>query len=85
MPPPYYEIPGTSTITPFMKLSKEIEELTKRELKTGLTVPRRLWNHDSTAGPSLTATATVPMELRSVGAGQKRLTALDSSSSEDSE
>ncbi|RFN48816.1 hypothetical protein FIE12Z_6871 [Fusarium flagelliforme] len=85
MPPPYYEIPETSTRTPFMKLSKEIEELTKRELKTGLTAPRRLWNHDSTAGPSLTATATVPTELRLVGAGQRKITAVDSSSSEDSE
>jgi len=85
MPPPYYEITETSIRTPFMKLSKEIEELTKRELKTGLTVPRRLWNHDSTAGPSLTATATVPTELRSVGAGQRQPMALDSSTSEDSE
>lgn len=84
MPPPSYEMPEKSTRTPFMKLSKEIEGLTTRELKNGLTVPQRLWNHDSTAGPSLTATATVPTELRSVGAGQRELTTTDSSS-EDSE
>ncbi|EKJ68746.1 hypothetical protein FPSE_11077 [Fusarium pseudograminearum CS3096] len=85
MPPPYYGTTETSIRTPFMKLSKEIEELATRELKHGLTVPRRVWNHDSTAGPSLTATATVPTELRSVGAGRRKVTAVDSSSSEDSE
>lgn len=61
MPPPYYPIPGKNT--PFVKLSKSIEQLTEQELKTALTVPRRPRNKDSTAGPSLTDTATVPTEL----------------------
>jgi hypothetical protein len=60
MPPPYYPIPGRFKSTPFLKLSKRIEQLTKRELKTALTAPRRPTNQDSTAGPSLTMTATIP-------------------------
>lgn len=63
MPPPYYPIPGRFKSTPFVKLSKNIEKLTKRELKTALTAPRRPRNQDSTAGPSLTRTATVPTSL----------------------
>ncbi|KAH7176010.1 hypothetical protein EDB81DRAFT_771712 [Dactylonectria macrodidyma] len=65
MPPPYYPSPGQFKSTPFVKLSKNIEQLTKRDLKTALTAPRRPRNQDSTAGPSLTITATVPTELRS--------------------
>lgn len=64
MPPLYYPIPGKLGSTPFVKLSKNIEQLTKRELKTALTAPRRPWNQDSTAGPSLTITAIISMELR---------------------
>lgn len=63
MPPPYYPIPGKFKSTPFVKLSENIEQLTRRELKTALTAPRRPRNKDSTAGPSLTDTATVPTEL----------------------
>lgn len=63
MPPPYYRVPGKFKSTPFGKLSKTIEQLTRRELKTALTAPRRPRNQDSTAGPSLTITATVPSEL----------------------
>lgn len=65
MPPPYYPIPGRFKSTPFVKLGKEIEQLTRRELKTALNAPRRPRNYDSTAGPSLTLTATVPTELAS--------------------
>jgi OTT_1508-like deaminase len=65
MPPPYYPIPGRFKSTLFVKLSKNIEQLTKRELKTALTAPRRSRNQDSTAGPSLTSTVTVPMGLES--------------------
>lgn len=65
MPPPYYPVPGQFKSTPFLKLSNDIEQLTKRELKTALTAPRRPRNLDSTAGPSLTITATVPTGLGS--------------------
>lgn len=60
MPPPYYPTPGRYKSTPFLKLSRKMEQLTKRELKTALTAPRRPRNQDSTAGPSLTITTTVP-------------------------
>jgi len=63
MPPPYYPIPGRYKSKPFVKLSKKIEQLTKRDLKTTLTVPKRPRNRDSTAGPSLTITATGPSDL----------------------
>jgi len=64
MPPPYYPIPGRfKKSTPFVKLSKNIEQLTKRELLTALTAPRRPRNQDSTAGPSLTITATASTGL----------------------
>lgn len=62
MPPPYYPIPGKLGSTPFVRLSKNIEKLMKRELKTALTAPRRPRNQDSTAGPSLTTTATISIE-----------------------
>lgn len=63
MPPPYYKVPGHFKSTLFVKLSKRIEKLTRQELKTALTAPRRARNQDSTAGPSLTITTTVPTEL----------------------
>ncbi|KAK5654258.1 hypothetical protein OQA88_7433 [Cercophora sp. LCS_1] len=66
MPPPYYTTPGKfRKNAPFVKLSREIENLTKQELKTALAAPRRPKNQDSTAGPSLTTTATAPTELGS--------------------
>jgi len=65
MPPPYYPIPGKFRSPPFTKLHRRIEQLTKRELKTSLTAPRRPKNQDSTAGPSLTITATAPTGLES--------------------
>ncbi|KAB5536113.1 hypothetical protein GE09DRAFT_1249661 [Coniochaeta sp. 2T2.1] len=58
MPPPYYPIPERFKTTAFVKLSQNIERLAKGELKTALNAPRRPRNHDSTAGPSLTITAT---------------------------
>lgn len=65
MPPPYYPIPGKYKSMPFVKLGNRIEQLTRRELKTALTAPRRPRNQDSTAGPSLTMTATISTDLRS--------------------
>lgn len=47
----------------FWKFSKHIEHVTAGVLRTGLAAPRQLRNKDSTAGPSLTATATVPTEV----------------------
>lgn len=85
MPPPYYPIPGRFKITPFEKLSKNVEQLTKRELKTALTAPRRLRNQDSTAGPSLTITATIPTGLGSRQAAKVQFTLKDGSLPEDSE
>lgn len=85
MPPPYYPIPGRFKSTPFVKLSKNIEQLTKRELKTALTVPRRPRNQDSTAGPSLTITATVATELGSRQPTKAQFTLKDGSLSEDVE
>ncbi|KAJ3467987.1 hypothetical protein MRS44_005551 [Fusarium solani] len=85
MPPPYYLIPGRFKSAPFVKLSKEIEQLTKRELKTALNAPRRPRNYDSTAGPSLTLTATVPTELRSRQATKEQFILKENSLSEDSE
>ena len=65
MPPPYYPISRRSRSMPFVKLAKKIEKLTKQELNTALTAPRRPRNQDSTAGPSLTITATTPTGLES--------------------
>lgn len=65
MPPPYYPVPGKYKNQPFVKLGDHIEQLTRRELKTALTAPRRPKNQDSTAGPSLTMTTIVSLELRS--------------------
>ncbi|KAJ3546327.1 hypothetical protein NM208_g2061 [Fusarium decemcellulare] len=85
MPPPYYPIPGRFKSTPFLKLSKEIEQLTKRELNTALNAPRRPRNYDSTAGPSLTLTATAPTELGSQQATKEQSIFKENSLSEDSE
>ncbi|KAL5608678.1 hypothetical protein FOVSG1_003359 [Fusarium oxysporum f. sp. vasinfectum] len=85
MPPPYYNVPGKSTQLPFIKLSGDIEKLTKHELKAALTAPLRPPNYDSTAGPSLTLTATVPTELRSLRKSQAKSTVQDDSFSEDSD
>jgi hypothetical protein len=79
MPPPYYPILGRFKSTPFVKLSKNIEQLTKRELKTALTAPRRPRNQDSTAGPSLTTTATVPTEMGSRLPAKVQFTSQDGS------
>ncbi|WZH46921.1 uncharacterized protein QYS62_008048 [Fusarium acuminatum] len=82
-PPPYYQGPGRFMSAPFNKLLDNIEKLTKRDLKTALGSPRRHMNYDSTAGPSLTLTASVPTELRSLQAAQRRLITQDDASSED--
>lgn len=84
-PPPYYQAPGKYMGAPFNKLLDNIEKLTKRDLKTALGAPRRHMNYDSTAGPSLTLTASVPTELRSLQAAQRRLNIQDDASSEDSD
>ncbi|KAF4943638.1 hypothetical protein FSARC_14866 [Fusarium sarcochroum] len=68
MPPPYYPLPRQYKSLAFVKLAREIEQLMKKDLKTALTAPRRPRNYDSTAGPSLTQTATVSLELSSVQA-----------------
>ncbi|SPJ75981.1 uncharacterized protein FTOL_05712 [Fusarium torulosum] len=84
-PPPYYKVPGKFMNAPFNKLLDDIEKLTKRDLKTALDSPRRHMNYDSTAGPSLTLTATIPTELRSLQAAQRKLMIRDDGSSEDSD
>ncbi|KAG8349964.1 hypothetical protein FVEN_g11863 [Fusarium venenatum] len=63
MPPPYYPISGKFKNDPFIKLDRDIEQLTRKELKTALNAARRPKNYDSTAGPSLTLTATVSTEV----------------------
>lgn len=83
MPPPYYPIPGQYKSTQFVKLSKRIEQLTKRELKAALTAPRRPKNQDSTAGPSLTITATVSTGLRSRQPAKEQFSVEDGTMSED--
>ncbi|KAF4960870.1 hypothetical protein FGADI_703 [Fusarium gaditjirri] len=85
MPPPYYKASGKLTNLPFIKLSGDIEKLTSQDLKAALTAPRRPPNYDSTAGPSLTLTATVPTELRSLRRTQVESTVQDDSFSEDSD
>jgi hypothetical protein len=59
MPPLYHNIPGAPSNKTFRKLSKKVEKVTIRELKMGLEAAQRPRNKDSTAGPSLTKTATV--------------------------
>jgi hypothetical protein len=85
MPPPYYNVPGNSAQRPFINLSRDIEKLTRQDLKVALTAPTRPPNYDSTAGPSLTLTATVPTELRSLQNTQAKSTVQDESSSEGSD
>jgi hypothetical protein len=63
MPPPCHDIPGGPRYNCFWRLSKKIEQITITELKLGLEAPQRPRNKDSTAGPSLTVTATVPTEV----------------------
>lgn len=63
MPPPYHQLPGKFKSPPFSRLSRNIEQLTRRELRTALNAPRRPKNQDSTAGPSLTVTATASIRL----------------------
>lgn len=64
MPPPYFPTPEQSKSVPLFKLGNIIQQVTRRELKTALAAPRRPRNQDSTAGPSLTITATVSTDLR---------------------
>ncbi|KAH7411321.1 hypothetical protein BKA64DRAFT_570063 [Cadophora sp. MPI-SDFR-AT-0126] len=63
MPPSSRDIPGVVKSKVFWKFSKHIEKVTVEALRTGLAAPRRRMSKDSTAGPSLTATATVPTEV----------------------
>ena len=63
MPPSYRDVPGVARDKTFGNFSKHIEKVTVGELRTGLAASRRSMNKDSTAGPSLTATATVPTEV----------------------
>ncbi|KAM0235335.1 hypothetical protein ACHAP5_009730 [Fusarium lateritium] len=81
-PPPYYKVQGKYNNPPFVKLGSAMEKLTKNDLKTALASPRRHMNYDSTAGPSLTLTATVPTELRSLQAAQRKLMNKDDGISE---
>ncbi|KAF5246367.1 hypothetical protein FANTH_6882 [Fusarium anthophilum] len=84
MPPPYHNVPGNSAKLAFINLSRDIANLAGQDLKTALTAPPRPPNYDSTAGPSLTLTATVPTELRSLQNTPAKSTVQDESSSEDS-
>ncbi|KAG9500765.1 hypothetical protein J7337_006445 [Fusarium musae] len=77
--------PGNSAQRPYMNLSRDIENLTRQDLKVALTAPTRPPNYDSTAGPSLTLTATVPTGPRSLQNTQARSTVQDESSSEGSD
>ena len=63
MPPSYRDVPKVAKYKIFRDFSKHIEQVTVRELRTGLAASRRSMNKDSTAGPSLTVTATVPTEV----------------------
>jgi hypothetical protein len=63
MPPPCHDIPGEAKYNCFWRLSKKIEHITRKELKSGLEALQMPRNKDSTAGPSLTVTATVPTEV----------------------
>jgi hypothetical protein len=65
MPPPYYPTSRRAKSVPFGKLAQNVEKLTKRDVKTALATPRRPKNQDSTAGSSLTITATTPTGLAS--------------------
>lgn len=63
MPPSYRDVPGVARNKLFWNFSKHIEEVTVGALRTGLAASRRPMNKDSTGGPSLTVTATVPTEV----------------------
>ncbi|KAH8586078.1 hypothetical protein B0O99DRAFT_529417 [Bisporella sp. PMI_857] len=63
MPPSCGDIPGVARNKLFWNFSKHIERVTMEELRTSLSAPQRPRNMDSTAGPSLTVTATVPTEI----------------------
>ena len=64
-------------------LANEIEKLTRHELKVALTAPFRPRNYDSTAGPPLTLTATIPTELRSLQRTREKSPVQDDRFSED--
>lgn len=53
--------PKASTQKDIWKFHDLVKQLAAAELKTDLKGPRRPWARDSTAGPTLTATATAPM------------------------
>jgi hypothetical protein len=63
MPPSCQDIPKEARNKLLWNFSKHIEQVTVRELRTGLAASRRPRNKDSTAGPSLTVTATVPTDV----------------------
>jgi hypothetical protein len=63
MPPSYRDVPGVARNNIFWNFTKHIEQVTIRELRTGLEASQRPRSKDSTAGPSLTVTATVPTEV----------------------
>ena len=63
MPPSNVGIPSGVEEKLFWNFSKHIEKVVVRELKTGLAAPRRPKTNDSTVGPTLTVTATVPTEV----------------------
>jgi hypothetical protein len=62
MPPPLHGIPRETKYHCFRRLIRKIERITIQELKSSLEAPQRPRNKDSTAGPSLTVTATVIIE-----------------------
>ncbi|KAH8671717.1 hypothetical protein BX600DRAFT_538141 [Xylariales sp. PMI_506] len=62
MPPYSRESLGVAGNKIFWNFSKHIERVTVKELKTGLAASRRPSTKDSTAGPTLTKTATAPTE-----------------------
>lgn len=63
MPPPYYSPSGWRESPIFVKLTRKVEYVTRQELKSSPTAPRRPKTLDSTAGPSLTLTATISIGL----------------------
>lgn len=65
MPPSSRDVPGVARYNLFWKFSKHIEQVTAEELRTGLGASQRPRNKDSTAGPSLTVTTTIPTLPRS--------------------
>lgn len=70
MPPPYYPVGRQFKSPQFVKLDNDIRRLAVQELKTALNKPQRPNNKDSTAGPSLTMTATAPTKVGSVKAAR---------------